>query len=57
VEVRALTVHDLLFAEQAAHATTKEKLRAANRALDDTRLELKKVSRRLGEKREASKSG
>lgn len=53
VQVTELRVQnlDLLFAEQAAHAVTKEKLRAANEALASTRLELTKVSRRLGEKR------
>jgi hypothetical protein len=51
VEVRELTVHDLLLSEQASHARTKEKLREANEALSKTRLELKKVARRLGEKR------
>ena len=56
VAVKELTVHDLLLSEQAAHEVTKIKLRAANTALASTRLELQKVSRRLGEKRVEDRS-
>jgi hypothetical protein len=56
VHTRTVMVHDLLFAEQAAHEATKAKLKEARAELAATRLQLTAVSRRLGEKRAEARS-